>query len=613
MATLNSTKYPNNSRVVFGTVNVYQDDSILLCNTTLGSVTINLDTIPANYWNTTWKLYVKDNTNNASVNNITINAGVGQTINGQSSLVISANGQSTIIRISSNNSYLSESPSGYTTIQDEGVALPQRQILDFQGANVTATDNGVKTIVTITAPPAFDIIDITYAAFNALVLANTVQKGWFYRITDAGFTDEGAIIQGTTLNTNSIQGSGIFLNADYQNVGDYSGVSGFVSNLGVWTHIVQPVVIGNVVIWNNKHWKNLTGAWGTFPDTDAINWQLLTKSTTNGYIKEVDLIKYNLSSNSIIYRADKRYNEVEYSQAYTFGFEGFKWGDDNTIRNKVTNNSFIVNRNSYGIIDGNIVSNLSGLTNDTAYTTILPQIKYNFISSNSFLNVDGYNGVDTTGIIFYNKIQSSSEIRVVSLDSTSSVSDNDLSSASIMYINSLVNTTFNQNVLDSGASFNMLLTGTSTNGYFRNNKISQKSIYFDSINSTIEKYILEYNYSTFPITLDMSDPAIWNAGTQTLTISNNNKPFGIVTLLNCTGKTILKIVGVDTFEKIFIPNVGETVTFQHTLIGASANNDLVCDAPASANLLTGRANGSDYIVYKVLGGRNLRSNMVLLA
>lgn len=37
----------------------------------------------------------------------------------------------------------------YNTIQEEGVSLPQRSIIDFQGAGATVTDNGVKTIVTI--------------------------------------------------------------------------------------------------------------------------------------------------------------------------------------------------------------------------------------------------------------------------------------------------------------------------------------------------------------------------------------------------------------------------------------------------------------------------------
>lgn len=569
METLNSTKYPNNSRIVSGNVTLFDDDSVLLCNTSSGAVTINLNLIPANYWNTTYKLYIVDNNNNASVNNITIVAGAGQTINGASTLVLNTNGVSCMVRINSNTAYIS---------------------------NIAITSTS----------PTFDIIDITYAAFNALVLANTIQKGWFYRITDAGLTDEGVIVQGTTINTNSIQGSGIFLNADYQNVGNYSGVSGFVANLGLWSTVVQAVVIGNVVIWNNLHWKNLTGAWGTFPNADAVNWVLLSKTTTNGYIKEVDSIKYDLTTNIIKYRADKRLNEVEYSALY--GFDSFKWGDDNTLRNKVYSDSYISNRNGYGILDSNIVSNLSGLSNESTYTANLPQIKNNIVNSNSFINIDMN---VSSGLVYYNTVQSSSEIRIYSFDANSSVSDNNLASASIMTIGNLVNTSFNQNSLSSNASVTLPLISVSTNGYFRINTISQKTINFSAVNSTIENYILSYSYSTFPITLDMNDASIFNAGV--LTISNARKPFGIVTLLNCTGKTILKIVGVDTFDKIFIPTDGETVTFQHTLIGASSNNDLVCDAPASANLLTGRTNGSDYIQYRVLGARNLRSNLVLLA
>ena len=37
----------------------------------------------------------------------------------------------------------------YNTIQEEGVSLPQRSIIDFQGEGATVTDNGAKTIVTV--------------------------------------------------------------------------------------------------------------------------------------------------------------------------------------------------------------------------------------------------------------------------------------------------------------------------------------------------------------------------------------------------------------------------------------------------------------------------------
>ena len=41
----------------------------------------------------------------------------------------------------------------YSTIDDEGIELPQRSTIDFQGTGVTATDNGSKTVVTIPGIP----------------------------------------------------------------------------------------------------------------------------------------------------------------------------------------------------------------------------------------------------------------------------------------------------------------------------------------------------------------------------------------------------------------------------------------------------------------------------
>jgi hypothetical protein len=41
----------------------------------------------------------------------------------------------------------------YNTVQNQGVSLTQRSTIDFQGAGVTTTDNGSKTIVTIPSIP----------------------------------------------------------------------------------------------------------------------------------------------------------------------------------------------------------------------------------------------------------------------------------------------------------------------------------------------------------------------------------------------------------------------------------------------------------------------------
>jgi len=101
-----STIYQNPSRIVTGTPVLNNDDVVLYCDTSAGAVTINLLDIPNNYWLTTWKLYVVDYSNNAATNNITINAGSGQTINAVSSVVIDKNGGSAIVRISGNTTFV---------------------------------------------------------------------------------------------------------------------------------------------------------------------------------------------------------------------------------------------------------------------------------------------------------------------------------------------------------------------------------------------------------------------------------------------------------------------------------------------------------------------------
>lgn len=101
-------QYQNPSRIVTGTPVLTNNDVVLYCDTSTGPVTINLLDIPNDYWMTTWKLYVVDYSNNASTNNIRINAGTGQTINAQPDVILNVNGGSCIVRISGNTTFVCE-------------------------------------------------------------------------------------------------------------------------------------------------------------------------------------------------------------------------------------------------------------------------------------------------------------------------------------------------------------------------------------------------------------------------------------------------------------------------------------------------------------------------
>lgn len=107
--TMFSTKYPNNIRTVTGTPLLKNDDVVLECDTTLGPVTINLLGIPGGNWNTPWRLYIIDKApGNASVNNITINAGLGQKINNSASVIINVTGGGALVRILDNTNFLAD-------------------------------------------------------------------------------------------------------------------------------------------------------------------------------------------------------------------------------------------------------------------------------------------------------------------------------------------------------------------------------------------------------------------------------------------------------------------------------------------------------------------------
>lgn len=155
---LNPTQYPNNTRTISGLINiVFRDDSVLLCDTSTGAVGIDLAEIPNDSWNTIYKLYVKDQSGNASVNNITINAPLGFTINGASSVTINVDSGIALIRISSSTSYLASFSYGTSAnnlaVLDEGVLLtPSASSIDFTGEYVTATSVGNAVTVNIDAP-----------------------------------------------------------------------------------------------------------------------------------------------------------------------------------------------------------------------------------------------------------------------------------------------------------------------------------------------------------------------------------------------------------------------------------------------------------------------------
>jgi len=153
MGTLNSTKYGLITRAVSTTQDVLPNDTALDCDISAGSITLTLNQIPSNEWQTSYKLYVSISAISGSYS-VTINAGSGQKINGQQTLVLNNIDYVAVISVTSNTTYIAQlnySQDTEISVLDEGVELtPSVSSINFTGAGVTATNTG--NAVTVNVP-----------------------------------------------------------------------------------------------------------------------------------------------------------------------------------------------------------------------------------------------------------------------------------------------------------------------------------------------------------------------------------------------------------------------------------------------------------------------------
>jgi hypothetical protein len=479
------------------------------------------------------------------------------------------------------------------------------------------------------------LISLTNADMLLLISTNAVIPAQFYLITDALDTNGGVVVQGIEVSSKpTLQGSGLFLNADYQGVGNYSGVVGFASALGLWSNDIQPVVIGDCVVYNNYNFVNLTGNWGGQPSTDLVNWSVLPKTITDGYIREIDFVKYNVTTNQVLFRADSRGNEVELSNTIPEALVTFQWGRDVVANNKISNRSFMICTNSNCVFRGNILTNNS-VIEDSTDKVDAGIINYNTVSNEGYIKLS-----KTKGEVKYNTVDGfKSEIKynglINTIDVGSVVQFNWLINGGYIWFDNITGGGYiqnnnvaiggfqigvqngggiEQNNISSGVVFlnNITLTGS-----FAQNEISGVGgsiVNIGNLTSQILGKAIRNGYSNFQEVLDLTDPTIWN-GIDTITIPNLKQYAGEFTVFNASLLTpVSKIKTLPTNHPCrFTPKNGSQCAFQHTLVASSTPDDLLCDAPSSLNTLTGRTDGSDFIEYQLSGNKLLRTNLVLVA
>jgi hypothetical protein len=513
----------------------------------------------------------------------------------------------------------------------------------------------------ITLTEAITYEALTNAQLLALINSNGIKPAFNYLVTDASFTDGGVLVQGVTTKSVSSIGSGIFLNADYQGVGNYSAMTpAFNSFKGIWTNTPLAVAIGDVVVYNNRNFVNLTGVWGTSPDTDLVNWNILPKLNGYGYIQEIDEVTYDVNSNLYGSRKDKRGNSIQSSPTDMLTFQ---WGRDAVYRNTMVGNSKMIITNTQCQVYDNFLNSKSYIADNTSVATAgliyrnnlseesyiqsantQGDIYYNTLFSESYINIITQLGAgrfissntlgatsyldldDIQGNITGNSMISGGSIIFSGIMAGGQITRNSLNGSSTMFLANLTNTQVNQNVINS---VSLTINFGNNGGFTENNMSSQLQI--NSLTATLTQCNFALSgvpitinsvsvftiakscrngFSNFETTLDFATQ--YNPGNLTLTIPSNSDHIGIFKLSNTASVIVQRIANCPAnFVVLFQPNNGQVVNFKHVDISVAINNELISDAGAFTNTLTGRTNGSDFIEYKRSGTLLVRNNIAV--
>lgn len=371
----------------------------------------------------------------------------------------------------------------------------------------------------------------TYAGWDVIRLANALPAGSWIEVTAIpSQPDTTMVLFCTSSNEIGLGGKGTFLNADWQAVGDYTGVVGvtgiaFGTQLFQWYAGIEATAVnGDVVIWDCLHYQVTDDAAfaGTDPAATPLAYTLLPKATANvGYVQEVDEIEFDFPNDWLQYRADKRGNRLLYTSfdEAGFGFTAlnlFQWGNDAWIYNVVFG-GWIDQLNFAGTIDGNILE------------------KYGVIESNT--------GVG--GSITANQI-----------GSYCSISNNDLDAA---YISGNVlygNTGIAQLILTTGEVFGFNILSSGGGGY--------------PTTGTNQRYSAVIGNNTFESSYDIT-------GLTTLNV-NLTKETGILILTSSNATETINLItnALTTIPLTLRPAAGLTLTVTFTAVGSlAANGEIV--------------------------------------
>jgi len=234
-------------------------------------------------------------------------------------------------------------------------------------------------------------VPILYADLLTLYNTNSMSPG-FYLITDKA--DNGIIVQAITTDRIAPEATGIFLNPDYQNVGDWSGVFGLTgvpysgTMEGSWSPLREIYYVnGDVVTWWHLNYQviDITQLNGTDPTSNTLAFVELPKATDMGYIKVSDSIQYEFIADSIKQRKDNLGNVLGIYNQY------FQWGNA-SISNNNSLNGNLFNVNMRGALNSNTLTGGATIVVSNTFESAIQANTFNGLGIYQFFTSTSVNG-----------------------------------------------------------------------------------------------------------------------------------------------------------------------------------------------------------------------------
>jgi hypothetical protein len=497
------------------------------------------------------------------------------TLSGRMTVGVPAQAQGTVM-------YLSDTVAGAMTTTKPTIAV---RILEISQNNLSAIVN----IDWVGSGGGNTYVSDTYTNWNTKLGLGTLPKGSWIEVT-AIPSQPGAIFSMFCTETNQIAlgGFGQFLNADWQNVGVYTGVVGlttipFTTNIGQWYSGIEGTAVdGDVVIWNCLHYQAVDAASfdGNDPATNTAAYTLLPMATADvGYITEVDEIEFDFVPDWLQYRADKRGNTYRYSQSidtakFILGYTAIdliQWGRD-VVYSINSDESKIDLLNIYGV-----AYTISATNGSTIENIVLED------SSTLFL-ISCVDGSSISGISLSNgssahdwNLVSSSTISAINIDTGSELYGASLIDRSSMSTITIDNTSILRNiVLGSECQYVNKTIDSSSTVEKLNITVDQD---FSETLSAVSGVTHDYGLSTEQRTIDVT-------GLTTLDLSTVEQ----VGIYNVTGGATENINLISNFPTLFPfilrPAAGLTLTVTYTAVASLSAVDQVV-GPTATLILNG--------------------------